>query len=234
MTRLTFIFTSARHYWRSHLGLLLGTFLAAAILSGSLFVGDSVRASLRRVAAFRLGKISSGILGGDRWFTEKLVRDSSSVPLILATGSASSSATSTRVNNTQVLAIDDSFWPLSPSGKKITLNTGEIAINQSLATKLGVKLGDSILLRLERPSAISRDAPLSGSTNQDIALRRTIAAILVPEDFGHFQLIASQITPDTAFIALSDLQRQIEMEGRVNAAFGRAEERLDALLVAGE
>ena len=47
---------------------------------------------------------------------------------------------------------------------------------EPLARKLKVKEGDSVLIRLERPSAISRDAPLSGSTNEDIALRRTVAA----------------------------------------------------------
>ena len=74
MTLSHFIISSARHYWRGHLGLLLGAFLASAILSGSLLVGDSVRASLRRVAELRLGKVVLGVLGGDRWFTEKLAQ----------------------------------------------------------------------------------------------------------------------------------------------------------------
>ena len=221
MSRLSLILTSARHYWRGHLGLLFGAFLASAILSGSLFVGDSVRASLRRVAAFRLGQIQAGVLGGDRWFTEKLARDSQSVPFIFATGSASAGTGNVRVNNAQILGVDDSFWSLSPSGKKIALGSNEIAINEPLARKLNAKTGDSLLLRLERPSAISRDAPLSGSTNEQVTLRRTIAAILPPEDFGAFQLIASQITPDTAFVALGDLQKQIDMEQRVNGALSR-------------
>jgi len=218
MSRLSLILTSARHYWRGHLGLLFGAFLASAILSGSLFVGDSVRASLRRVAAFRLGQIQAGVLGGDRWFTEKLARESKSVPFIFAAGSASAGNGNVRVNNAQILGVDDSFWSLSPSSKKIALGSNEIAINEPLARKLNAKTGDSILLRLERPSAISRDAPLSGSTNEQVTLRRTIAAIVPPEDFGAFQLIASQITPDTAFVSLSDLQKQIDMEQRVNGA----------------
>lgn len=228
MSRLSLILTSARHYWRGHLGLLFGAFLASAILSGSLFVGDSVRASLRRVAAFRLGQIQAGVLGGDRWFTEKLARESQSVPFIFATGSASAGTGNVRVNNAQILGVDDSFWSLSPSGKKIALGSNEIAINEPLARKLNAKTGDSLLLRLERPSAISRDAPLSGSTNEQVTLRRTIAAILPPEDFGAFQLIASQITPDTAFVALSDLQKQIDMEERVNGVLSAQSSVLSA------
>lgn len=65
-----YVLQSARYYWRGHIGLLFGTFLAATILTGSMLVGDSVRASLRRVAALRLGKIEGGVIGGDRWFTE--------------------------------------------------------------------------------------------------------------------------------------------------------------------
>jgi hypothetical protein len=163
---LTFILASARHYWRGHLGLLLGAFLASAILAGSLFVGDSVRASLRRIAAQRLGKVQSGVLGGDRWFTQKLATDSGSVPLIFATGSASAGNGSVRVNGAQILGIEAGFASLSPAGDKITLGNGEVAVNEPLARKLNIKVGDSILLRLERPSAISRDAPLSGSTNE--------------------------------------------------------------------
>ncbi|MCX6856269.1 MAG: FtsX-like permease family protein [Verrucomicrobia bacterium] len=218
MTLFQFILTSARHYWRAHLGLLLGAFLASAILCGSLLVGDSVRASLRRVAELRLGKVDSGILGGDRWFTENLARQVQAVPVILAVGSTSGANGKVRVNGAQVLGVEAGFWSLSASGKSIPLTKTEIALNEPLARKLGVTVGDTVLVRMERPSAISRDAPLSGSTNEDISLRRKVGAIVTAEDFGAFQLIASQVTPDSVFVNLEDLQTQLEMDGKVNAA----------------
>ncbi|WP_395746864.1 FtsX-like permease family protein [Prosthecobacter sp.] len=212
-----YVFQSARHYWRGHLGLLFGTFLAATILTGSMLVGDSVRASLRRVAALRLGKVEGGVLGGDRWFTEALARKTHAAPLIIATGAASAANGKVRVNGAQVLGVEAGFWKLSTSTKNIAFDKSAVAINEPLARKLGVKAGDTILVRLERPSAISRDAPLSGSTNQDVSLRRTVAAVLSAEDFGAFQLTASQVPPDSVFVNLADLQTQIEMDGRVNA-----------------
>ena len=218
MMLIDFILASARHYWRGHLGLLFGAFLASAILSGSLLVGDSVRASLRRVAELRLGKVQSGVLGGDRWFTEKLVRSVNDVPAILATGSASVANGKVRVNGAQVLGVEEGFWKLSSNGKAVALEKTEIALNEPLARKLNVKLGDTVLVRMERPSAISRDAPLSGSTNQDISLRRKIGAIVNADDFGAFQLTASQVTPDSVFVNLADLQTQLEMDGKVNAS----------------
>jgi len=218
MTLSRFILSSARHYWRGHLGLLLGAFLASAILSGSLLVGDSVRASLRRVAELRLGKVQSGLLGGDRWFTADLARKAGAEPLIIAVGSTAAANGKVRVNSTQILGVEQGFWKLSTSGQAIPLGKGEVLVNEPLAQKLGIKSGDTVIVRLERPSAISRDAPLSGSTNQDVSLRRKVASIVKAEDFGAFQLIASQITPDTVFVGLEDLQVQIEMDGKVNAA----------------
>lgn len=217
MSLKDYVLQSARHYWRGHLGLLLGTFLAATILTGSLLVGDSVRASLRRVAELRLGKVEGGLLGGDRWFTEGLARKTKSVPMILAVGSASAANAKVRVNGAQVLGVGEDFWKLSTSGKPMSLDASAVAINEPLAHKLGVKVGDTVLVRLERPSAISRDAPLSGTTNQDVSLRRKVAAVVSAEDFGAFQLVASQIPPDSVFVNLGDLQKQLEMDGRVNA-----------------
>lgn len=218
MTLSRFVLSSARHYWRGHLGLLLGAFLASAILSGSLLVGDSVRASLRRVAGLRLGKVQSGMLGGDRWFTADLAKKAGSEPLIIAVGSTANANGKVRVNGTQILGVDAGFWKLSTSGTPRAFGRGEVLVNEPLARKLGIKAGDTVIVRLERPSAISRDAPLSGSTNQYVSLRRQVAGIVSAEDFGAFQLIASQITPDTVFVGLEDLQVQIEMDGKVNAA----------------
>ncbi|MBB5030923.1 FtsX-like permease family protein [Prosthecobacter vanneervenii] len=212
-----YVIQSARHYGRGHLGLLLGTFLAATILTGSLLVGDSVRASLQRVAALRLGMVEGGVLGGDHWFTEGLARKCQAAPVIIATGSASATGGKVRVNGAQVMGVDAGFWKLSTSSKAVSFEKTSVAINEPLARKLGAKVGDTILVRMERPSAISRDAPLSGSTNQDISLRRTVAAVVSAEDFGAFQLIASQVPPDTVFVNLADLQNQLEMDGRVNA-----------------
>jgi putative ABC transport system permease protein len=222
MTLFHFILCSARYYWRAHLGLLFGAFLASAILCGSLLVGDSVRDSLRRVAGLRLGKVQSGILGGDRWFTENLARQVQAVPAIIAIGSASGANGKVRVNGTQVLGIQEDFWKLSASGKPVLLGKTEVALNEPLARKLGVKVGDTVLVRMERPSAISRDAPLSGSTNEDVSLRRKVGAIVSAEDFGAFQLLASQITPDSVFVNLADLQTQLEQDGLVNAALSPA------------
>lgn len=221
MNSFSLILQSARHYWKSHLGLLTGAFLASAILSGSLVVGDSVRASLRRAAEQRLGQVQTGLLGGDRWFTETLARQDGAAPVIIVNASVSEGSGQSRVNAVQVLGVDDAFWKLSPSGRVVfpaeAAKEPHLAVNDSLARKLGVKVGDTVVLRMERPSAISKDAPLSGSTNDETTLRRKVTAVVPAEDFGSFQLTASQTGNDTLFLPLKELQAELEKVGRVNA-----------------
>lgn len=237
---MSLILQSFRHYAKSHIGLLGGAFLTSAILSGSLLVGDSVRQSLRNAADQRLGKIQTGVLGGDRWFTQELAAKTGSVPVILMNGSVSESTGKARVNAVQVCGVEESFWSLSPSG--VTPSTAApavpgtgsltVVINASLARKLDVKVGGTVLLRIEQPSAISRDAPLSGNTNEEVTMRRTVSAIIGAEDFGTFQLTASQTASDTVFVPLKDLQESVEKAGRINAAFfsvGKAPADLDAV-----
>lgn len=226
MNSTSLVLQSVRHHWKSHLGLLFGAFLASAILSGSLVVGDSVRASLRKAAAQRLGKIETGMLGGDRWFTENLAQKAGAAPVIIVNASVSESSGQARVNAVQVLGVDADFWKLSPSGRDVFKpETGKgtpLAVNESLARKLGVKVGDTVVVRMERPSAISKDAPLSGSTNDETTLRRTVTAVVPAEDFGHFQLTASQTGNDTLFLPLGELQAELEKTGRVNAMLSKS------------
>lgn len=224
---------SLAHYWRSHLGLWLGAFLASAVLTGSLLVGDSVKASLKRAAEMRLGKVRAGLLGGDRWFTEALARDVGAAPVIVATGSASMVSGSARANGVQVLGVDETFFKLTLGGKATPIGSGEVLINETLAGRLGLKAGDPFITRLEKPSAISRDAPLSGEADEDIALRRKVAGIVAGENGGVFQLQASQVPPPIVFVALADLQLQLEMEGRVNVLLHERIEGLQEKLEGG-
>jgi putative ABC transport system permease protein len=216
MTLHTFLLNSLRHYGRSHLGLLLGVALSAAILSGSLLVGDSVRASLGRVAKLRLGQVQSVVLGGERWFTQALAGKTAAAPAIMAMASVSAASGESRANNVQVLGVDSAFWKLSPSGQSLSIASGDVAINEALASRLQLKPGDSVVVRMEKPSALSRDAPLSGSSNDGIALRRKVGSVVKAVDFGAFNVLAAQISPETVFFEMADLQGQIEMDGRIN------------------
>src|SRR5215210_1012564 len=72
MKRHTLILRSVRHYWRTHLGVILGSTLATMVLTGSLLVGDSVKATLRRQAELRIGRADVAMTASDRFFRAAL------------------------------------------------------------------------------------------------------------------------------------------------------------------
>ena len=67
------IHSSLRHYWRTNAAVVLGVATAVAVLAGSLLVGESVRASLARMALGRLGRVSETVTS-PRFFREDLAQ----------------------------------------------------------------------------------------------------------------------------------------------------------------
>ena len=74
----TLILRSLTFHAKSHLGVILGAAVGAAVLIGALIVGDSMRGSLRDMALARLGKIDHAMVTNDRLFREQLATDMNS------------------------------------------------------------------------------------------------------------------------------------------------------------
>ncbi|HLF95490.1 MAG TPA: hypothetical protein VJB14_18635, partial [Planctomycetota bacterium] len=72
MNALTLVRRGLRFHRRTHLGVIAGCAVSAAVLVGALFVGDSVRATLRETALARLGGIHVALDAGDRFFRDDL------------------------------------------------------------------------------------------------------------------------------------------------------------------
>lgn len=225
---------SIRHYWRTHLGVILGSALAALVLTGALMVGDSVKATLRAQAEARVGKIGEALLCGERfvpWSHEVEKRPSvvartfapgpDAAGVLMLSGTAARSDGKARANKVQIVGVDDAFWKLSPSADAVPLAANEIALNERLAAQLGVKPGDEVLLRLEKPSAFSKDAPLSGEDEGSVSLRVRIARVVGDADFGRFALASGQVPPHTAFVPLAALQEKLGVSVKVNLILNR-------------
>jgi ABC-type lipoprotein release transport system permease subunit len=75
MFALRLILRSVAYHRRMHAGLLLGTLLACAILTGALVMGDSVNQTLHDIAVARLGGIAHAMDRGGRYFSETLTDD---------------------------------------------------------------------------------------------------------------------------------------------------------------
>ena len=235
MKSRTLIARSLQFYWRTHLGVLCGAALATAVLVGALLVGDSVRYSLRRFALLRLGDTQVAIVAGNRFFRSQLADDlaaqlgATAAPVLTLNGTAAADG-GARTARLQVLGVDERFWRLGAGSPPASAGRDGLVINERLAGQLGVGPGDNVLLRVENPSGISRDAPLSSDADAKVAVRLRVAAVAGDEQFGRFSLQANQIAPMTAYLPLRRLQSLVDLSGRANLLLlgGRSDLTADA------
>ncbi len=223
MTSWTFILRSLRFHARAHLGALVGAAVGSAALVGALVVGDSVRGSLRDMALARLGRADAALASGDRLFRAQLADDihpsdrSLSAAILQLPGMTVSEDGSARANRVQILGVDGKFWRLAnqPPAFEELLADG-VALNEALADQLHSKIGDTVLLRIQKPSLLSRDAPISPQEDLSVALRLKVRAVVSDEQFGRFSLQANQAAPFNAFVNLARLQEKVNQPGRAN------------------
>jgi putative ABC transport system permease protein len=198
------------YYWRTNLAVVLGVATAVAVLSGALLVGDSVRASLRDLVLSRLGK-TQAVVTSAQFFREQLAAEvPGSAPLIVMQGVVTHEKDGRRASKVAVYGVDDRFFKFNeysqqpPSGN-------EAQMTAALARDLGAQPGDSILLRVEKPSAIPRESLQGRKEDSGRTLRLTASA-----DAPEFALQPSQGDVSAIYVSLRRLQRDLAQPSRVN------------------
>ena len=217
------------YYWRVHLGLLLGTAVATTALTGALLVGDSMRGSLRDLALERLGHIDYALLAA-HFFRSDLTTElpGGHAPAILLNGSARHAETQALAAGVQIQGIDVRFAALFPADgpalrDALKPTPGQpfpsLVVSASLQRALGLKLGDSVLLSLERPSPTYRESLFGRRTTDDLVttLRVVLTGVLPDSGAGRFGLRQQQHLPLNAYLDLQVLQRTLDQQDRVNA-----------------
>ncbi len=220
MNGFRLVLNSLFHYRWINVSVLAGVALTSAILSGALVVGDSVKESLRRNADARISRIGPVLVAGERFVSASLAdRVGESVaPILQVAGTASNRDGGQRVNRIQILGVDDRFWNLSVGGKSPDGWDDDrwMAVNEPLGSRIGAEEGDTLIVRVEMPGALSKDAPLSGESEQTTPFTAKITTILDSDHFGLYSLRAEQVPPSTIFVKLSRLQEILEQPDRVN------------------
>ncbi|NUM55153.1 MAG: ABC transporter permease [Candidatus Hydrogenedentes bacterium] len=239
MSSFALVLKSLVHYRRAHLGLMIGTALAAAIVTGALAVGDSVNHTLRTYALQRLGNAEAAVVSADRLFSNELVtalREKVSAPIAsafvlqgMAIYQDASSGHRAQANNVQAIGVDAELWRLVDT-PPIAPGRREAVLNSHLAESLGAKPGDTVALRIPKPGLLSRDAPLS-SREEEASIRAnfTVKTIATDAQFGRFSLSASQFPPSNFFVNIADLQQLAENEGKANLILAGRGATLDAI-----
>ncbi len=226
MRRSTLIQNNLRHYWRTNLAVILGVATAVAVLAGALLVGDSVRASLRDLALARLGN-TDFIITASGFFREQLAGDLQSddqfaanfngaCPIIALEGVVTRDENNARAGGVQVYGVDERFWKFHGANVQ-TPEENDVLISQSLAQELSSKSGDTIILRLEKPSAIPTESLHGRKDDLGRTVRFTMREALPMASLGEFSLRPQQGAVRAIFVPLKKLQKNLEQDGKANA-----------------
>jgi putative ABC transport system permease protein len=207
---------SLRYYFRTHLAVVAGVAVAVAVLTGALLVGDSVRGSLRDLFVSRLGKTDHAVVSSG-FFREGLAEEihPGSAPLVVFEGMVTNERTGRRRAAVQVYGVDGRFWKfhgandpgMSPRGALLT---------ESLEAELEVVEGDGVLLRVERPSEVSRGSLHGIKEDVGRTIRLTAEAGLAATGLPEFSIYPSQGSVPAILVPLARLQRDLEQAGGVN------------------
>ena len=211
---------------RHHIGVVLAAAVAATVLIGALTVGDSVRETLRRRALDRIGKAEFILDGGDRFFVARpggpagigLTNTLATFALRLP-GVVSRQDGSARANQVQIYGVPGSFWSLVPGLDSMpSWNDDSVALNASLAHHLSVRVGDDLVVRIHKPSALSQDAVITPRDGASVALRIRVGHILTAAEWGDFSTTAGSSPPFNLFLPHGVLAKAAGLGERANLA----------------
>ncbi len=214
---------SLSFYWRTNLGVLLAVMVSAVVLTGALVIGDSVRYSLKMIVKARLGKTQLALVPQNRFFRVELADELASeldtvvAPVLQLRGLIASDDGARRANRIEVLGVDRRFFEVGAAQNPLGDSPNQsIVLNKPLAAKLGVGVGDEVVLRIEKPSLMPREVPLTPDSGLSIAFRLVVKAIAGESDFGRFSLQANQIAPLNVFVPLQWLQEKLDRSTQAN------------------
>jgi ABC-type antimicrobial peptide transport system permease subunit len=202
------------YHARGNLAVLLGVAVGSAVLTGALLVGDSLRGSLRARVERQLGGVDAVA------FFPRPVRASVAdalpgrvAPVLLLPGSVQAPGAATTapyLGRVTVLGVDERFKPAGTSGVDWNGTTRQIVLSAPVATRLGVKAGDSVRLGIERFSDVPRSSALAKRATDDTTATEevTVAAVLSPDDpENDFNLTPNPAAPLNVFVPLRTLAR---------------------------
>lgn len=150
-------------------------------------------------------------------------------PVLMLSGSTTAPGSGRRSLKVQVLGIDSGFWALqaspvspsdtreqigrSPSEESIpdeTTSGRNVILNEALASDLGVKSGDDLVIQVEKPAAISLDHLLGRRGDALVRARVTVKAVYPDDGLFSLSLNPGGQAPRNLFISLTALQELIE------------------------
>jgi len=222
---LALVLRTITYFYRLLLPVAGGVAISTAVIVGALVVGDSMRGSLRHIALDRIGSIQR-IAIAPRWFEESALPEQESTHGMLMIDSVvaeyqqreADTLKTVRVTEMSLLGIADSFWSMGTVAPRISPQGEELVLNQALAEKLGVAVGDRVTLKVSRQAVVPADSALGKRDSETVALSRWKVVDILPDaSLGRFSLRSDQRPVLNAFAPKKELQAALEIEGKINA-----------------
>jgi len=215
MTLIDLVRRSLLYHWRPNLAVTAGVATAVAVLAGALVVGDSVRQSLRRMAVERLGATET-VIQSSTLFREALAESfGNAAPMIVLEGLVSHQGSGKRAAGVALYGVDSRFWKFHGKADAALANR-DAALSPALAAELGAQAGDTLLLRIEKPSDIPAESLFGRKEETAPTIRLNLKSVLPPEQMGEFSLQPKQTAVRAIFVPLARVQREAGAPGRVN------------------
>jgi putative ABC transport system permease protein len=194
--------------------------LLSSVITGSLLTGWSVRTSLKKAAAEHMGNTGILISSGARFFEQSLVQRLAGTGINCAglteiNGYCQNLANQKQAFNAKIFAVGTDFFPFH-GDDSITINRGEVAVNEKLAAYLGLNTGDELIIKFKEISDIPSDAPFAPSKGEAKSVVMKVGLILAASKEGNFSLSISQIMPMNIFINILDLSDAPENQIKIN------------------
>ncbi len=215
------VFRSLIYHKRDSVPQAIIVALLAAVITGSLFSGDSVRESLRRAVSEKLGKTDRMISSGMRFFDPSLSKRLTastgveSIAILETDGFSQKFGAGATALDTKIYGITDEFFTFYGSDP-VKIEPGTVAINSKLADKLGIVPGNDIIIHFRETDPIPENAPFapSGDNSSSIVLR--VSKILKAGNGGNFSLGTSQVIPMNIFLNPVDVKEKNSKRLRAN------------------
>jgi len=214
---------SLRFYAATNAMVVLGVAVAVAVLAGALLVGSSVRDSLRELALSRLGAtdlvVSSPTFFRAALADEVNARSSpvlrSAAPMIVFDGAVVHDESQRVAGRVAVYGIDERFGRFHGiDGHGVTGR--EALLSPALAAELGARAGDTVTLRVARPSDVPLATLQGRRETTGERIRLNVARVLDQSALGEFSLAPSQGPVLAIYVPMARLQRDLGLGERVN------------------
>ncbi len=234
MNRFQLVLRSLWHYRRLNLAAAAGMFLGAAVITGALCVGDSLRGTLRTLAVRRLGRVAFALENRDTFRQElaAALGASKQWPVSAADPPAAvlrTAGTARRASGDElgvparavVLGVGPRFWkafgPDTGGAAGQALGGRSAVLSKSLADVIGAAVGDAVIVTVGKEAAAPA-LSLFARRKQDatqVSFRVVVRAVLT-DGPAFYSLRHDQYAPPNLFVDRNWLGRQVHAEGRAN------------------